>query len=171
MSAQERIRLYLGFSIPAHCSRVPHLPVLNELGPRAEPGSIGKVLIQKCSRHGWNHKRTGSFWTPGCEKKKLFFLTTYVHYFFLNLHLWRFFLLWAVVLRSSRLQQDGGGASFSVGGAPLYPSPLHSQLLAYLLDLRLQKTFLRFQPLLLRLSETAVTSPVKPKSNARRAWM
>lgn len=83
----------------------------------------------------------------------------------------RYFLLWAVVLRSSRLQQDGGGASFSVGGAPLYPSPLHSQLLAYLLDLRLQKTFLRFQPLLLRLSETAVTSPVKPKSNTKRAWM
>lgn len=104
-------------------------------------------------------------------KKNCFFFTTYVHYFFLNLHLWRYFLLWAVVLRSSRLQQDGGGASFSVGGAPLYPSPLHSQLLANLLDLRLQKTFLRFQPLLLRLSETAVTSPVKPKSNTKRAWM
>lgn len=34
-------------------------------------------------------------------------------------------LLWAVVLRGTGLQKDGGGTSISVGGAPLYAPPLH----------------------------------------------
>lgn len=71
-------------------------------------------------------------------------------------------LLWAVVLGGTRLQKNGGGASISVGGAPLYAPPLHPQLFPDLLDLGLQQALLCFQPLLLCLPETAVTSPVEP---------
>ena len=72
-------------------------------------------------------------------------------------------LLWAVVLGGSRLQKDGGGASISVGRAPLYAPPLHPQLFADLFDLSFKQAFLCFEPLLLRLAETAVTSPVEPE--------
>ncbi|TNN54622.1 hypothetical protein EYF80_035184 [Liparis tanakae] len=72
-------------------------------------------------------------------------------------------LLGAAVLGGSRLQQDRGGASISVGGAPLYAPPLHPQLFPDLLDLCFQKALLRFQPLLLRLPEAAVASPVEPE--------
>lgn len=43
-------------------------------------------------------------------------------------------LLRAVVLGGTRLQENRGGASVSVGGAPLYAPPLHPQLLSDFLD-------------------------------------
>ena len=49
-----------------------------------------------------------------------------------------------------------------VGGAPLLAPPLHAQLLADLLHLRLQLPLLRLQALLLRLPEAAVAPPVEP---------
>lgn len=59
--------LHLGVSIPADCSGVPHLPVLDKFGPGTQAGSVRKVLIQKRSRHGWNHQGTGTLWTSGQE--------------------------------------------------------------------------------------------------------
>jgi hypothetical protein len=67
-----------------------------------------------------------------------------------------------VVLGGAGLQQDGGGASVVVGGAPLLAPPLHAQLLADLLHLGLQLPLLRLQALLLRLPEASVTPPVEP---------
>lgn len=49
-----------------------------------------------------------------------------------------FNLLRAVVLGGSRLQKDRGGASITMGGAPLYAPPLHSQLFPDFFDLGLQ---------------------------------
>lgn len=43
-------------------------------------------------------------------------------------------LLRAVVLGGTRLQENRGGASVSVGGAPLDAPPLHPQLLSDFLD-------------------------------------
>lgn len=71
------------------------------------------------------------------------------------------------MLGGPRLQEDRGGASISLGGAPLYAPPLHPQLFADLFDLCLQQALLCFQPLLFRLPETAVTSPVEPRVGHR----
>lgn len=43
-------------------------------------------------------------------------------------------LLRAVMLGGTRLQENRGGASVSVGRAPLYAPPLHPQLLSDFLD-------------------------------------
>lgn len=66
------------------------------------------------------------------------------------------------MLGGTRLQKDRRGASIPVGRAPLYSPPLHPQLFADLFDLSLQQALLCFQSLLLRLSETTVSSPVEP---------
>lgn len=66
------------------------------------------------------------------------------------------------MLGGSRLQEDGGGVAVDVGGAPLDAPPLHPQLLLDLLHFGLQQPLLGFQPLLLRLPEAAVASPVEP---------
>lgn len=80
-------------------------------------------------------------------------------------------LLRAVVLGGTRLQENRGGASFSVGGAPLYAPPLHPQLLPDFFDFSLQQAFLCFQPLLLSLPETAVPSPVEPEGSSKENHM
>lgn len=66
------------------------------------------------------------------------------------------------MLGGSRLQEDGGGVPVDVGGAPLDAPPLHPQLLLDLLHFGLQQPLLGFQPLLLRLPEAAIASPVEP---------
>lgn len=55
---------HLCVSVPAHRPRISHLPVLDELGARAEPGPVGQVLVQKGRRHGGNHQRTRALWAP-----------------------------------------------------------------------------------------------------------
>lgn len=69
------------------------------------------------------------------------FLRTSIHAMFLFLHFKLFsqpvslvHLLRAVVLGGTRLKENRGGASVSVGGAPLYAPPLHPQLLSDFLD-------------------------------------
>lgn len=69
------------------------------------------------------------------------------------------------MLSRSRLQEDGGGVSVNVGGAPLDAPPLHPQLLLDLLHFGLQQPLLGFQTLLLRLAEAAVASPVEPEES------
>lgn len=66
------------------------------------------------------------------------------------------------MLGGSRLQEDRGGVPIDVGGAPLDAPPLHPQLLLDLLHFGLQQPLLGFQPLLLRLPEAAIASPVEP---------
>lgn len=56
----------------------------------------------------------------------------------------RLYLLWAVVLGGSRLQEDRGGVSINVGGAPLYAPPLHPQLFSDFFNFSLQQAFLCF---------------------------
>lgn len=62
------IFVYLCFSIPADCSSVPHLPVLDKLCTRAKSGPIRKVLIQKCSHHSWDNQGTWTLWTPAQKR-------------------------------------------------------------------------------------------------------
>lgn len=64
--------VYLSVRTPGDSTSVPHLPVLNKLGPRTQPGSIRKVLIQECSCHGWNHQGTRTLWTPEQEIKSIY---------------------------------------------------------------------------------------------------
>jgi len=56
--------LYLGVGVPADGARVPHFPVLDELGCGPEPGSVGQVLVQKDRRHGGDGQRTRTLGTP-----------------------------------------------------------------------------------------------------------
>lgn len=54
------------------------------------------------------------------------------------------YLLRASVLGGSRLQEDRGGVSINVGGAPLYASPLHPQLFSDFFNFSLEQAFLCF---------------------------
>lgn len=166
--------VYLCVSVPADCSSVPHLPVFDKLCPRAKSGPVREVLVQKCSHHGGDHQGTWTLGTPA-QKHSLSHHGTFpilpAHAGVLCLKFHHSHLLRAVVLGGPRLQENGGGASLSVGGAPLYAPPLHPQLLPDLFDFGLQQAFLCFQPLLLSLAETAVPSPVEPGGSIRENGM
>lgn len=72
MSPLSRNRRYLGLSAPAESPGVPHLPVLDKLGPRTQTRAVRKVFVQKRCRHGGNHQGTGALWSPGQQEESPF---------------------------------------------------------------------------------------------------
>lgn len=117
--------IHLGLRTPADGPSVPHLPVLDKLGPRTKSSSIREVLIQKCCGHGWNYQGAGPLWPSAKQISVSLQFSASIHVSPECSQSTTVDILWTVVLRGPWLQKDRGGASIMVGGAPLYAPPLH----------------------------------------------